>query len=225
MLKQRMSEEAIPVCRPVLPETGADAVAVMEPKPRRGLPLAHSESLRAVSARERRTARWASLTGTGQVVASFLTLACFASLCLILFLLEMPVSLAMLRTAAGLFGLGSLLCLFPLRRAKALLCVGTAAGLITLTVLTWIPTGSPRHAFLRHFERVQPGMTLAEVRNAMGPRHPLQQSYGQEADVPSDFSGTLYIGSHTPQDGGYNADVAYIDFRNGRVVRTDFSPD
>jgi hypothetical protein len=151
-------------------------------------------------------------------VLSVIALTGFAFLCCLYFAFEMPVPLSVLRVAVGTFSIGSLFCLFPVRRQKAIRYLATVAGMLLLAGVTWIPNGSPRQRFLMRFEFVQPGMSVAEVRERLG-------SYYPYIGPGSGCTGTFHIGSHTPNDGRYNADCAHMTFENGRVVSKGFLPD
>jgi hypothetical protein len=149
----------------------------------------------------------------------------FGLFCLAHLLFETPLSLSAMRAAVVAYSVASLFCLFPVRRLKARRYLTTVLGLVTLAGITWIPNGSPRQRFLMDFERIQPGMTVVEVQDRLSD-YPLVLPYpGVYDTVPGDFTGTLRIQSHTPEDGRYNADSASIEVESGRVVRTAFSLD
>ncbi len=94
---------------------------------------------------------------------------------------------------------------------------------VVLLTLLWAVPWMPRKRFLQHYWRIRPGMNVAQVEAHMkpfadiGPAQPARP-------IPPEFNGTLYY-HHTQDDWRYNADIARVTFRNGKVREVSFSPD
>lgn len=86
-----------------------------------------------------------------------------------------------------------------------------AAIIAALRLGVW----SPRKPIVEDLRRVEQGMTAAQVEAIMAP-------YRARSNVSD--GGRRMIYRHS-DDGRYNADLAIIELEDGRVVRTEFSPD
>lgn len=136
-----------------------------------------------------------------------------------------------------------------LRIAKAILC-----GLFLLAMVAlWFSPVSTRQPFLRDLDRVETGMTLAQVEAIMGgymkgtgwpepppfTKSPTPQSSktqnikdlatGSTHQIEADKKGELQIAGAVTyrhsDEGEYNSDWGVVSFQNGRVSKVEFMPD
>jgi hypothetical protein len=103
------------------------------------------------------------------------------------------------------------------RRNRVKLAVYTAL-IFSIVVLAAVPW-TPRDHFVRRLHQVKPGMTIKQADTLMKPykkwRYPKQGIYKDDQSVS-------YRHSDSSE---YNCDIGEIYFKNGHVVKTDFSAD
>ena len=87
---------------------------------------------------------------------------------------------------------------------------------LLLAILCLVPWTS-RKQFLRHLDRVEPGMTREKARQVMLPYRPV----GADGPSTADTSDS-YRHSQHPR---YNADIGLVSYRDGRVSEVVFLPD
>jgi len=99
------------------------------------------------------------------------------------------------------------------RRMTLSILVSAFLGLIILHVTPW----TPGKVFLRHFDRVEVGMTIEEVEAVM-------QGYElREALYPSGEMVRAFF--HDRNDGRYDSECWAVTFTNGRVSERRFTAD
>jgi hypothetical protein len=109
------------------------------------------------------------------------------------------------------------------RRARRSAVVSALGFCLTLAVIWVLPFGI-NEPFVRAFERIRPGMSVAEVERIMRP-YPRRMNLGEgmlKGSLPAIERGSVY---YDPDNNTGAINYAPVEFRQGRVVRAVISWD
>lgn len=111
--------------------------------------------------------------------------------------------------------------------ARRFALLGVATGILVLLVLFAVPWTS-RKDFLRHFARIEPGMTADQVREVMAHYRPVSERRSALVYEPAgDGAGSPRVVDvyRHGRDRRFAADVALVVWDGDRVASTRFLPD
>lgn len=101
--------------------------------------------------------------------------------------------------------------------------------LLGITELLFVP-GTSRQRFVKDLRSIRPGMTIVQVEAIMGRYNSVPDAVPNTQRLPSGelilIRRDLAIYRHAGgDDAAFNADGGTVNFKNGRVVDVEFSPD